>query len=411
MKVLLYIALATGMFYFTDGAFQVGGFGFMYMYLFGIGIAFVGGCAFLVNPNAKRFVLLSKYSYHFSLSYLFLVLVSSLIWAFTFAGFRVMTRGFFFVVYQMIALVVAAVTLYLFGSKGIWYCLFSMCLANGIIVFQTARAGGFALFFEELRNLILTFGEDTGTMMGNVEVHDLTFSFGPFMVYLLLNRKDIHRWFLSFLAVLLFLIIGLKRIEIAAILLAVVVCAIVRKVSKKNLKTAIAFLGVALVVVGFIYIILIHSGLFSYLEDVLHIDTKGRRDIYRYLNTQYELNPFYIGTGLGSERIEWEQVGNVWDRIQQDAYHNEFLRVYIEVGCIPFFIWGWLHFGHRLRYFANKQDNMGGILFLGYTLYLYGTYLTDNTLYYYYTNLVVFLLTMSYKLESIEKEELRQYER
>ena len=63
MKVLLYIALATGMFYFTDGAFQVGGFGFMYMYLFGIGIAFVGGCAFLVNPNAKRFVLLSKYSY------------------------------------------------------------------------------------------------------------------------------------------------------------------------------------------------------------------------------------------------------------------------------------------------------------------------------------------------------------
>ena len=54
---------------------------------------------------------------------------------------------------------------------------------------------------------------------------------------------------------------------------------------------------------------------------------------------------------------------------------------------------------------------MGGILFLGYTLYLYGTYLTDNTLYYYYTNLVVFLLTMSYKLESIEKEELRQYER
>lgn len=32
MKVLLYIALATGMFYFTDGAFQVGGFGFMYMY-------------------------------------------------------------------------------------------------------------------------------------------------------------------------------------------------------------------------------------------------------------------------------------------------------------------------------------------------------------------------------------------
>lgn len=410
MNAVIYIMLATGMFYFTDGAFQAGGFGFMYMYLFGLGIIALGLVSLLVTPKIKRTVLLLKYSGWLSLSYLITVLISTIIWVFSFAAFRTMTAGFFSVIYQLIGLGVAVATLYLFGEKGIWYCLVSMCLANTLIVFQVMQEGGGpALFLQEFVTLILTFGADTGTMMGNVEIHDLTFAFGPFAIYLIWRRKEMHYFLLPMFLTVLFLMVGLKRIEVGAILLPLFICLLI-KARKKEPDGAILTVGILLMLIGFLYVIFIRFGLFYFLEEVLGLDTKGRNMIYQYLNTQYEISPFYFGKGLGFDRLEWEQTGMIWNRIGQDAYHNEFLRMYIELGFVGFFIWLWFHFAYRLRRFSKRQGGDGGLLCLAYMIYLFITYLTDNTLFYYYTNVTIFLLLMSYQMEELEKEELIQYD-
>lgn len=410
MKAVVYILLTTGMFYFTDGAFQAGGFGFMYMYLFGLGIVAMGFFQFLTEPNVKRAFLLLKYSVRLSMSYVVPVLISMIIWIVSFAGFRTMTAGFFSVVYQLIGLCVAGATLYMFGEKGVWYCLAAMCLANFLIILQVIRENGLLLFLEEFRNLLWTFGEDTGTMMGNVELHDLTFAFGPFFIYLVWRRKEIRHFAIPLLLSLLFLLAGLKRIEVGAIGAALAVCLLIGQRKKEAPKGAVLAAGILIMAVGFLYVIFIRFGLFYVLEEVMKVDTKGRNQIYQYLNTQYEISPFYFGKGLGFDRLEWVQTGMIWNRIAQDAYHNEFLRMYIELGFFGFFFWLWLHFSWRLRYFTDRQGGNGGLLCLACLIYLFITYLTDNTLFYYYTNVSVFLLVMSYRMEELEKQELTQYD-
>ena len=90
---------------------------------------------------------------------------------------------------QLLAVLVAAATLYLFGGRGIWYCLGAMCLANFAGVLVVIYEGGLDAFLQEFYTLMLTFSKETGPLMEQLETHDLTFAFGPFLIYLLLHWK------------------------------------------------------------------------------------------------------------------------------------------------------------------------------------------------------------------------------
>ena len=50
------------------------------------------------------------------------------------------------------------------------------------------------------------------------------------------------------------------------------------------------------------------------------------------------------------------------------------------------------------------------MFYFAYCVYNAVLYTTDNTVYYYYGSLVIFLLAMSYRVEELEKEELPYYE-
>ena len=66
---------------------------------------------------------------------------------------------------QMLSVLVAAATLYLFGEKGIWYCLGAMCAANFISILVVVYTGGFSEFLQELYILLATFSKETGPLM------------------------------------------------------------------------------------------------------------------------------------------------------------------------------------------------------------------------------------------------------
>lgn len=406
---LIYTVLAAAMFYFVQGAISAGGFGFMYRYLFAMAVVALAAAVFMVKPNLARLKTLSKGILIMSAPYIVTVLWSAVIWIKEFAPLKTMTRGFFFPFYQIIAAFTAAAILYMFGKKGIWYCLLGMCLGNGIIVALVVARGGVGAFIEEMVTLLTTFGEVTGAMMHETEVHDLTFGFGPFAVFL---AMDLHpkkkEWWLACAAVGFFLLVGLKRIEIGAIAIAVLPCWLLMRMKDKTAKKIIDVMCVVIIAASFAYIVAIHGGLFDMLE-AMGMDTKGRDMLYRYVALKYEISPTFMGHGLGYSSQAWDLTGLIgpeWRGVHQDAYHNEFVRTYVEVGFVGYFVWFIFYLPVRLHYLWKRGGKRAGIMALAYSIFCLITYATDNTLYYFYTNLSTFILIM-YELMDDEETEKR----
>lgn len=405
---IIYLVLASLMFYFVEGAISAGGFGFMYRYLFGMAIIALAMASFIVKPNMDRAKRLTKGVLIMSTPYAVTVLWSAVIWIADFAPLRTMTRGFFFPFYQFIAALAAAATLYLFGKNGIWYNLLAMCIGNTIIVVLAIKdGGGVGAFIQELIELLTSLGENTGYIMHAIEVHDLTFSFGPYAVLLALwiqPKKKI--WWIASAAVLFYMTVGLKRIEIGAIAIAVIICWGLKLMKNDTARHIANIICIGTLAASFAYIIAIHNGLFDLLED-MGMDTKGRDMLYRYVALKYEISPMFLGRGLGFSSVAWDLkglIGPEWKGVHQDAYHNEFVRMYVEVGFIGYFGWFLCYLPLRLKYVWKHGGQKAGVLALAYFIYCMITYATDNTLYYYYTNLSTFILMM-YELLADEETE------
>ena len=409
----LYLVLAAGMFYFTTETIEAAGIGFMYRYLLGICIVGLGMLSFLIRPRIKRFVLLMKYSAVLALPYLLILLFSLWVWIFRLESFRFMLRGSFYIGYEIIGVCTAASTIYLFGKKGIWYCFAAVMAAYSIHIAQVILAEGAVSFFSQMLTLVKSFGSITGSMMRELESHDFVFGLWILLLYLLLAGRTAERsagWILLTIAAAFFALVGLKRIAVLGVAAALLIYTILSCLPETAARRAGKFVGYSIIAAAFVYIVAVHMGLFDYLEEVWSIETKGRNQIYEYLNTQYEISPFYIGKGVAFDTKPWDSSAMRGLTINQNAYHNDFLRMYIELGFAGFFVWAWLCFVFQPGYFFKRQGKQGGLFYLSYCIYNALLYTTDNTVYYYYGNLIIFILAMSYHVEELEKEELPEYE-
>lgn len=413
MVAAVYLVLAICMFYFADATIVVGGIGFMYRYLLGLLIVMMAFWGFMLRPRLRRLVLLAKYSMVLSLPYLLILLLSCAIWILRFESFRFMLRGSFYAGYVLLGVLVAAATVYLFGRKGIWYCLAASLIAYSIHITQTVLDGGAGAFVQQLFSLVTSFGSETGPMMRELELHTFVFALWAFVLYLLLAAKTAgHKlqWYLVAGITLLFALVGLKRIAVVGVICAVVTCKILSALPETTAKRGVKLVGYGLIIAAFLYIVAVHMGLFTYLEEEWNIDTNTREEIYRYLNTQYDISPLYMGKGVAFDSKPWDTSAVPDLTIRQNAYHNDFLRMYIELGFVGFFGWCWLCFVYQPGYFIKRQGKQGGLFYLAYCVYNAVLYTTDNTIYYYYGNMIIFMLAMTYRVEELEKEELPYYE-
>ena len=314
---------------------------------------------------------------------------------------------------QLLSVCVAAATLYLFGSKGIWYCLGSMCLANFLRVVVVILEGGLGEFLLEFRTLLLSFSAENGPLMLQLEINDLTFAFGPFLLYLLLEKKEVSHFLFWMVTSSLLFLIGLKRIAIPALVLGTVMAWLLRRLPEKAARQTALCAAVGMMVVSFLYIAGIRSGLFLYLEKQLQINTMGRVKMFTNLEPYYDISFTYLGKGTGFERfVDWAS-GEVYQAPQRTIMqiHNDFLRMYLNIGFIGYWVWLWGYFIVRLRYWFRQGGKRGGCLFFGICVYCFVLYATDNTIYYPYTLIACALVPMSYHLDTLAEEEQKKQEK
>jgi len=404
---VIYLLLATAMFYLSDVLFPIAGIELSLKNPCAIAIVLVGLFSFMITARLGRAIVLARHAAVQMLPYLVTLFCSFFVWVVLRKDITVIWNGMMFLVPQLVMICAAAATLYLFGSKGIWYCLAAMCLANFLRVLHVIREESLSAFLTEFYTLLNSLGTQTGPVMQRLEIHDLTFAFGPFLIcllYRLLTWQKPHRQLLWLLPALFFFLIGLKRIAVPAVFLGLLAALILRLLPGKGAAQTALCLAAGMMVISFLYLAAVKNGLFTYMENVLHLDTKGRMEMYDRIKDYYDISFTYIGHGLGFERsIDWRSGGGSLGIKDSSAIqtHNDFLRMYLNIGFWGYWLWLFSCLIVRTRYWFRQGQKDGGCLFFGICVYCFILYATDNTIYYPYTTIACSILPMASRLDQL----------
>jgi len=158
-----------------------------------------------------------------------------------------------------------------------------------------------------------------------VEVNDLTFAIGLYLLYYLIKNRPVPRrgWYL--LAACFFFAVGLKRIALAGIAVALVVVLLCRFFKEDSRKRLLQFLSLGLIGFALLYILAIKTGVYEYLAQRYNIDTMGRITLIHLIDEYYSFSPLFKGFGLGYT-VEWlasEEIQEYFNQIPASSYTKE----------------------------------------------------------------------------------------
>ena len=371
-------------------------------------------CAFLNFLVAADFSKLKRAMGYFPIYLLPIavyIVISMYIWITDFSNAASITRAGEKILLQTIAIVYTVFMCYLLEDRAVNCLFFSMCAANvGIMLLEMPKYG----FQESIASIVtglVTFGEAEGFMRA-LEIHDITFLFGQFFVYYMMfapkSTKPERRIRISgILLSVFFILLGLKRTVLPAV---IVVCIYVKllRLFKKPEKF-VTFTGIALVLFFYLYLYLTCSGILVAFMESLGINLMGRDVLWSLPNPYYELSFFWKGLGF-------EGVTDLMNRFYQQGLitrpyplHNDILKIFIELGSIGFTLWAVVHYIVFPSYWMKRHDTETGMLYMAILLYMTVTYLTDNTVFYFWSSLGLRLIPMSFSYRILRQEKQAQW--
>ena len=285
-------------------------------------------CAFLQFLVAADFIKLKKAVGFFPIFLLLIavyVLISMYIWITDFSQTSSISRAGQKILYQTITIVYAVFMCYLFEEKAVHYLFFSMCAANTSIMLLEMPKYGFVESITSVVKCIVTFGEAEGFVRA-LEIHDITFLFGQFFIYYMMfapngtKAEKRLKWCCVLLSAF-FLLVGLKRSTLPAVLLVCLYVLLLRRM--RTPRKLILATGIGLFLFFYLYLYLTRSGiLVSFLES-LGIDMMGRDVLWSLPNDYYTLSPLWKGLGFeGSACTIETPEGTFTARIPVPGIHN-----------------------------------------------------------------------------------------
>lgn len=381
-KYAYFLVVAIMMYYFLNEYIDIG-LHVTYRHAFALVLFGSATLIFLYKPNiAKGFTAFSD-AVVYSTPLLVSTVVSLFIWFTNKVDVGVISRGMSssFIYSNMLSFALCAgALLYIFGSRGIWYNLIAILIANIFMIFTVIADNGLGNFIREFITLVTTFAGVTGDIIVQAEIHELAFCLGAYLIYMLYKpKKSISYFILLFLSIFCFLA-AFKRIAIIAIAIALIFGYLLKFIAKYSKKTAsglITFLSVAVIIILICYVALIKLDAFELLEKA-GINTSGRVEIYNAVDRFYEFNPGFLGNGIGFLTYQL----NTFMNVGVASVHNDFLQHFIDLGFWGYIIWLISMTLIRVWYFGRKGNTESAIVCFILSLYLIIVSSTDNTMNY-----------------------------
>lgn len=386
-RTLACFVLATAMYSSANYGFNLG-VGVQYKHIFAAVIVLLGCCVFFVETDLSRAHRLIGYAGMLMLPHLVILAVSIPLWVMQFRTFEEIRGGLFNQLYQLNIVLAMTGMAYMLGEKSIWVNLAAMLTANAITFVSTVSSSGLSEYLRELWELIVSFSGNTGPVISQMEIHELTFALGVYLVYFALEWRRLTKKsgaaVMAFLT-LFFFLSGFKRIGVLAVVLGSLAGLILRPiVGEKRFKWLWVF-GLTVTAGMVFYIWLIDSGFLDYIEQRWGIDLMGRSSLLALVDEFYHFGPDFIGHGVGY--LQEYIVG-----VRGTGLHNDIVTMYVDIGFWGFLLWGITLFPIRARFLAKRGGAHAAILCFSYGVYWIVTAMTDNTLNYIYVTAAVSLL-------------------
>lgn len=315
-------------------------------------------------------------------------------------------RGTLKFAYQFLVLLIICSGVYMLGERSIYAVFYGLAGANIIIALITIPTYGVQGCIDSFVHFFTNGGEQIGYMR-ELEIHDITFTYGFFLIYFtLFAKKDKERIVDMVISIVLF-VLGWKRIAMGALVLVVVCGFALGFVRNKARVITMNVICWAAMLLSFGYVLFIRYDLFNVIMEQLNINTMGRDQIYDFIQPYYDISIAFLGYGFEYTSVLLRNIVNNFPELKIGvlALHNNILTEYIELGFLGFWAWLFYTWLFQYRWLINHQGEMVSMLFIMCETYIFMTYLTDNTLYYYWTSMVLRLMPMAYSLHTPEHKD------
>lgn len=341
--------------------------------------AFFDFCVIFRKENADLAISAGK---RYLIYITFLAGMSYALYTVKMADISVIKRGTEKLFFQMLSILLAVSAMYMFGKEAAVLTYKAFALFN-----FTAMVLSFwqnkSTIVRDTAYFINSGGEAVG-FYRTLELSETTFAFGLLLIYFIADgfRKNLKRISVC----MFFFLIGYKRIGMFGAILSAVFCFLFRKTNGKRLRAAGRICCIIFIIVAILFVASIRSGIFVRIMNETGTDMMGRQNLYSYMEQFYKISPFYIGHGYESVTMLLKGAGDIkiGDTLvsRMTALHNDYLTMYIEMGSAGFVLWLSYFLIYLERYFEKYSDGTY-MVYIMCTIYLFTTYLTDNTSKYY----------------------------
>lgn len=259
---------------------------------------------------------------------------------------------------------------------------------------------GFAASIQSLVTCLITFGDADGYAL-QLEIHDLTFVFGQMILYY---------------AVLLLVLPGRKSASAGCICCSAAGFSGRHEAHRhpgggsvrpdrsaspqaQSPRLVLPGSGRLLHPVFLAFLYCVRYGVISRLLNSFGIDMMGRDYLWSMANPYYEFSITYIGRGfeyVDTIIAQWYNDGLI---NQPYPFHNDILKVFVEVGFPGFLLWSSIQYVLTPLFWQRYADQETTLLYLSELGYMTVTYLTDNTAFYFWSTMALRLVTLAYAME------------
>ncbi len=366
---------------------------------------------FLVDADILNFKKAMSYFPVYMLLIAVYTVISMYIWVSDFSKFSSISRAGQKILFQIITIIYAICMCYLFEDRAIDYLFFSMCAANAGIMLLEIPKYGIAESISSVVTCIVTFGEAEGFVRA-LEIHDITFLFGQFFIYYMMfapkeTKENRIKRRLCVGLCLFFMLVGLKRSTLPAVMMMCVYVKMVRMLPRPRIWMMAT--GIALFLFFYLYLYLVRTGILVAFLESLGVDMMGRNTLWSLPNSYYELSPFWKGRGFEgvSDLVAmWVEAGIL---SKSFPLHNDILKLFIELGALGFTLWSGINYILYPAYWINRHDMETGLLYVSILCYMTVTYLTDNTALYFWSCVGLRLIPMSYSYRLFKAQKMRRW--
>ncbi|MBR2590413.1 MAG: O-antigen ligase family protein [Clostridia bacterium] len=375
-----------------------------------LGIAFL---YVLWSGNFKNFKPLSRFAIMYSSIIIGIIFCSIFIWIMDLQSFSYIMKGVSKISYQLLNIAILVAAVYMFEENAAKYTFFGIAAANFVIIILGAATTGIGGAVSDMIKNITSFGASdvilNSTFIRAIEIHDITFVMGVFVIYFLFFTPG-ERFRYLYAAIALFLFFaGLKRIAFLSMLLGIVFALFCSLLGPKGKRRTLVITSLLIVAFCYYYIIIIQKGIFTQFCIENDIELNGREKIYDYISNFYEVSPSYRGKGyefcvqlLKSMKGTKDQVVNI------TAVHNDILKMYVEMGFWGFLCWILGYYVYQTNWFVTRCGEKVAVCFMAINIYMLITYLTDNTMFYYWSSMVIRMIPMCFFYAPIKDPPLKE---